>query len=121
MSVDVAAAPALPKRMLRAGSTTPERLRRVAVILMVGCLVTAVVSVLGGLAHTDAVRASGTRIAAVTPDAAELYRSLADADATATSGYVSGGLESAPVRARYDADIARGRPAGARGESASGG
>ncbi|MGH3810461.1 MAG: hypothetical protein ACRDRU_28345 [Pseudonocardiaceae bacterium] len=107
MSVDVAAAPALPKRMLRAGSTTPERLRRVAVILMVGCLVTAVVSVLGGLAHTDAVRASGTRIAAVTPDAAELYRSLADADATATSGYVSGGLESAPVRARYDADIAR--------------
>ncbi|MGH3753811.1 MAG: hypothetical protein ACRDRP_14150 [Pseudonocardiaceae bacterium] len=114
MSLDVASAPrdaaatvGRPQRMLQAGSTTPERLRRVAAGLVVGCLVTAVVSFLGGLSRTDAVRDSGTRIAALTADAAELYRSLADADATVTSGYVSGGLEPAPVRARYDADIAR--------------
>jgi len=93
--------------MLRAGSTTPERLRRVAAALVVGCLLTALVSVLGGLAHSGAVRDSGTRIAALDADAAELYRSLADADATATRGYVSGGLEPAAVRARYDDDVAR--------------
>lgn len=94
-------------QMLRAGSTTPERLRRVAASLVVGCLLTAVVSVLGGLAHTGAVHDSGSRIAALDADAGELYRSLADADATATRGYVSGGLEPAAVRARYDDDIAR--------------
>jgi hypothetical protein len=74
---------------------------------VVGCLLTALTSVLGGLAHTDAVHDSGTRIAALDSDAAELYRSLADADATATRGYVSGGLEPAAVRARYDDDVAR--------------
>ncbi|PZS17824.1 MAG: hypothetical protein DLM60_13100 [Pseudonocardiales bacterium] len=94
-------------RMLRAGLTTPERLSRVAAGLVMGCLLTAVVSVLGGLAHSGAVHESGTRIAALSADAAELYRSLADADATATRGYVSGGLEPAAVRARYDDDIAR--------------
>jgi hypothetical protein len=94
-------------RVLRAGSTTPERLRRVGAGLVAGCLLTAVVSALGGLAHTGAVHESGTRIAALSADAAELYRSLADADATATRGYVSGGLEPAEVRARYDDDIAQ--------------
>lgn len=93
--------------VLPAGVTTPERLRRVAVGLVVGCLVTAVISVLGGATRTSAVSDSGNRIAALTADAAELYRSLADADATATSGYVVGGVEPAELRARYDDDIAR--------------
>lgn len=94
-------------RAFQAGLTTPERLRRVAAVLVVGCVVTAVVSVLAGVARTNAVRDSGTRIAALSADAAELYQSLADADATATRGYVSGGLEPTAVRARYDDDIAR--------------
>jgi hypothetical protein len=106
-AVDSVGRPQRVARILRIGPTTPERLRRVAAGLVVGCLVTAVVSVLGGVGRTDAVSESGSRIAALAADAAELYRSLADADATATSGYVSGGLEPAPVRARYDADIAR--------------
>lgn len=90
--------------VLRADASTPERLRRVAAGLVAGCLLTAVVSVLSGSARASAVNESGTRIAA---DAGELYGSLADADATATSGYVSGGVEPAVVRARYDDDIAR--------------
>lgn len=94
-------------RMLRAGVTTPERLRRVTVGLVVGCLVIAAVSVLGGATRISAVADSGDRIAASTADAAELYRSLADADATATSGYVAGGVEPVATRARYDDDIAR--------------
>ena len=94
-------------RTFQGGLTTPERLSRVAAMLVVGCVVTAVVSVLAGVTCTDAVRDSGTRIAALSADAAELYQSLADADATATRGYVSGGLEPTAVRARYDDDIAR--------------
>ncbi|MGH3788459.1 MAG: hypothetical protein ACRDRG_18370 [Pseudonocardiaceae bacterium] len=102
MSLDVAPAPraaGAPQWFVRvpwAGSTTPERLRRVAAGLVAGCLLIAVVSMLGGVARADAVHESRTRIAALTAGAAELYRSLADADATATSGYVSGGREPAP-------------------------
>jgi hypothetical protein len=131
VSVDVAPAPRAatefvgrPRQLvqlLRAGSTTPERLRRVAAGLVVGCLLTALTSVLGGLAHTDAVHDSGTRIAALDSDAAELYRSLADADATATRGYVSGGLEprcgAGALRRRRRA---RGRPPGTGSEPAPG-
>lgn len=39
--------------------------------------------------------------------AQDLYRSLSDADATANSAFLSGGLEQAEVRARYESDIAQ--------------
>ncbi len=95
------------RRSLGSGSTTPERLFRVALVLVVGCLATALVSVLAGMARSASVAEAQTRIAALTTDSAELYRSLADADAMATSGYVAGGREPTAVRARYDDDIAR--------------
>ena len=81
------------RRSLGSGSTTPERLFRVALVLVVGCLATALVSVLAGMARSASVAEAQTRIAALTTDSAELYRSLADADAMATSGYVAGGRE----------------------------
>jgi hypothetical protein len=93
-------------RELSTGPTTPDRLRRVGAVLVLGCLLAGVFSLVDGTARTDAVREGGTRIAAVHADAAELYRSLADADAMATSGFVSGGQEPAEIRARYDRDIA---------------
>ena len=108
MSVDAPPRPAPAwRRSLGSGSTTPERLFRVAIVLVVGCLATALVSVLAGLQRTASVEEAQTRIAALTADSAELYRSLADADAMATSGYVSGGREPIAVRTRYDDDIAR--------------
>lgn len=93
--------------MLARGTDTPDRLRRVAAVLVVGCVLTAVVSVAGAVIRTEAVHDGGTRVASLAADAAELYRCLADADAMATSGYVSGGVEPAAVRSRYDADVAR--------------
>lgn len=87
------------------GRATPDRLRRVGAVLVVGCLLTALAGLLSGLSRTDQIADGGGRIAELTVDAAELYRSLADADAMATSGYVSGGIEPADVRARYDADL----------------
>jgi hypothetical protein len=108
MSVDVPVRPAPPwRRAVGAGSTTPERLRRVTAVLVVGCLATALVSVLAGVERTSSVQEARTTISALTADSAELYRSLADADAMATSGYVSGGREPTAVRARYDDDVAR--------------
>ena len=108
MTVDAPPRPApARRRSLGSGSTTPERLFRVALVLVVGCLATALVSVLAGMARSASVAEAQTRIAALTTDSAELYRSLADADAMATSGYVAGGREPTAVRARYDDDIAR--------------
>ena len=91
---------------LLGAATTPGRLLRVEAVLVVAALVLGVLGVLGGMARVSAVHDARTRIAALTTDAAELYQSLADADAMATTGYVSGGLEPAAVRARYDDDIA---------------
>ena len=93
------------RRSLGSGTSTPERLFRVALVLIVGCLATALVSVIAGMQRTASVAEAQTRIAALTTDSAELYRFLADADAMATSGYVSGGREPTAVRARYDDDI----------------
>jgi hypothetical protein len=93
-------------RVIATGPTTPDRLRRVGAVLVLGCLLAGVVGLVDGAARAEAVSEGGTRISAVHDDAAELYRSLADADAMATSGFVSGGQEPAEVRARYDRDIA---------------
>ena len=38
-------------------------------------------------------------------DAEQIYQSLSDADATAASAFLSGGLEPAALRQRYDSDI----------------
>jgi hypothetical protein len=92
-------------RLSPTGTTTPDRLRRVATVLVLGCLTAAAVSLVSGLDRAEAVRDADTRLAALTTDAAVIYRVLADADASATSGYVAGGREPAEVRARYDADI----------------
>jgi hypothetical protein len=92
---------------LLGAATTPGRLLRVEAVLVVAALVLGVVGVLGGMARVSAVHDARTRIAALTTGAADLYQSLADADAMATTGYVSGGLEPATVRARYDDDIQR--------------
>jgi hypothetical protein len=40
-------------------------------------------------------------------DAQQIYRSLSDADATEAAAFLSGGLEPARLRLRYQADIAR--------------
>jgi hypothetical protein len=88
-------------------AATPDRLRRVEAVLVLAALVVGVLGVLGGMTRVDAVHDARTRIAALTTSAADLYQSLADADAMATTGYVSGGLEPAAVRARYDEDVRR--------------
>ena len=94
-------------RTLVSGTATPHRLWRLGVLLVVGCLVTALVSLAAGSARSAAVGAGGARIAGLATDANQLYRSLNEADAMASSGLVSGDGESPTVRARYDDHIAK--------------
>ncbi len=114
MSASLATRPPLRRALgrvvgsgLLGAATTPGRLLRVEAVLVVAALVLGVLGVLGGMARVSAVHDARTQIAALTTGAADLYQSLADADAMATTGYVSGGLEPATVRARYDDDIQR--------------
>ncbi|TDP92942.1 hypothetical protein [Labedaea rhizosphaerae] len=89
------------------GPRTPARLRRIGVVLTLASLVTAVLSLVGGTTRTSAVTDVGNRDTSLTQVAGEVYQALADADAMATSGYVSAGQEPAAVRTRYDADVTR--------------
>src|SRR5262249_1652028 len=47
-----------------------------------------------------------TRSGPLAVQAQQLYRSLSDADASAASAFLSGGVEPAQLRARYQSDIA---------------
>ncbi|MGH8932123.1 MAG: hypothetical protein ACRDZO_16265, partial [Egibacteraceae bacterium] len=87
--------------------TTPGRLGLVRTALVLACLLTGAAGVYDALDRGEAVRDMGTRSGALSAAAAELYRSLADADATAVSGFLSAGLEAPETRARYDEDIER--------------
>lgn len=97
----------LALRDLLSGPATPSRLRRTGLVLVIGCLLFALVGLISGSARTVAVSDAGDRLAALNADAADLYRSLAGADAAATSAFVSGGQEPAHLRARYDDDVQR--------------
>jgi hypothetical protein len=87
------------------GQATPARLLRLGAVLVLGCLVTALVSLVSGLNRQVATDEGNGRVSALVVDSAELYRSLADADAMATSGYVAGSAQPAAPRARYDTDL----------------
>ena len=87
--------------------TTPAKLRLLLAGLVVLCLVW------GGLAAwVVSERASGASDVVGTSeplslDGQQIYRALSDADATAASAFLSGGLEPIAARRRYQADIAQ--------------
>jgi hypothetical protein len=88
-------------------TTTPAKLRLLLAGLVALCLVW------GGLAAwVVSQRASGAADVVSTSeplslDGQQIYRSLSDADATAASAFLSGGLEPLAARRRYLADIAQ--------------
>jgi hypothetical protein len=88
------------------GPRTPAQLRRIGVVLTLAGLVTAVISLVSGTSRVGAIDEAGNRDASLAQAASEIYQALADADAMATSGYVSSGQEPPTIRTRYDADIA---------------
>lgn len=88
-------------------SATPNRLRALRRVLMVGFLLLGAVGVSGGIGNHAAVDDAGSRLTELSALTSQLYQSLADADTGATTGYVFGGTEPTDVRERFDDDITR--------------
>jgi hypothetical protein len=87
--------------------TTPAKLRLLLAGLVVLCLVWGAVA-----AWVVSQRAAGANNAVsssetLSLDGQQIYRALSDADATAASAFLSGGLEPINGTPRYQADIAR--------------
>ncbi|MER7515884.1 hypothetical protein ABTZ91_05755 [Streptomyces sp. NPDC126499] len=89
----------------RAATTEPGRLRilgAVLALLVVAFGAVTAFEVADRAAFADDVVGRSQPLSA---DAADIYRSLADADATAASGFLAGPQESAQIRKRYTDDI----------------
>lgn len=93
------------ERVRAAAGTEPGRLRIIGAVLAV--LVVAFGAVTAWQI-TDRTTAAGDVLhhsAPLSANAAEIYRSLADADATVAGGFLVGGQEPQAVTDRYDEDI----------------
>lgn len=88
-------------RTVLLGATTPDRLVRIAVVLVLACVVVAVLSFLVGSARATAVGERGQRLATLNTDAGLLYRSLQEAHTLAANEVVSDGTDQAVPRAEY--------------------
>lgn len=94
-------------RLRAAATTEPGRLRIIgallaALVLAFGAVTTWQMSDRSAAAHDVLYRSQP-----LSADAAAIYRSLADANTAASSGFLAGGQEPEAVRDRYDRDIER--------------
>lgn len=103
-----AAAPAagLRKRAARRFRGTPGRLVLATVALVVLGLATGVTGVVGVRQRAGLVDGAVAQSGELTVAAQRLYRALSDADATAASAFLTGGVEPVALRERYQADVA---------------
>ncbi|MEG3628691.1 hypothetical protein [Streptomyces poriticola] len=92
-------------RLRAAATTEPGRLRAIGAVLALLVIafgaVTAWQTSDRGAAADDVL----TRSQPLTSDAADIYRSLADANTAASSGFLAGGQETRATRERYEKDI----------------
>jgi len=88
-------------------ATTPGKLRLLLVVLVVLSLAWGVLATLTADQHASAAADVVAAREPLTLDAQQIYRGLSDADASAASAFLSGGLEPAAARQRYDADISQ--------------
>ncbi|WP_307624113.1 hypothetical protein [Streptomyces sp. V3I7] len=92
-------------RVRAAATTEPGRLRVIGAVLALLVLafgaVTAWQATDRAAAASDVLRSSQP----LSSDAADIYRSLADANTAASSGFLAGGQETATSRERYEKDI----------------
>jgi hypothetical protein len=86
-------------------ATTPGRLGLLVVGLVLLSLAWGVLAALTAEQHASAAANVVAVSEPLSLDAEQIYQSLSDADATAASAFLSGGLEPAAARQRYNADI----------------
>ena len=86
-------------------ATTPGRLGLLVVGLVLLSLAWGVLAALTAEQHASAAANVVAVSEPLSLDAEQIYQSLSDADATAASAFLSGGLEPAAARQQYNADI----------------
>jgi hypothetical protein len=111
MSAPALAPPAVPdnrrERVTELARTTPGELTILAVALVLVSVLVGVLSAVVVQARSTALDDLTTSSGPLSVAAQDIYRSLSDADATATSAFLAGGEEPADQRARYENDIAQ--------------
>jgi hypothetical protein len=100
--VDVAAAGRwLRERLV----TTPGRIALASAVLIVGAVAFGVVGGTVERSRQSAAQSVASRTEPLLVQAVGLYASLSDADATATTTFLTGGIEPRARRRRYEADL----------------
>ncbi|MFI9381391.1 hypothetical protein [Kutzneria sp. NPDC052558] len=89
------------------GQSTPGRLIGMAAGMVVLAIIMGVVTANGVQGKGDQVRDLATTAEPLSVAAQDIYRALQDADATASSAFLAGGIEPAATRQQYLADIAQ--------------
>lgn len=86
-------------------TTTPGRLRLVAVLLIAGAIVFGALAASAVSTRLQAAHSVATDTEPLLVTAEGLYASLSDADATAATTFLTGGLEAPAQRERYASDL----------------
>lgn len=94
-------------RLREAATTEPGRLRIIGALLAVLVVAFGAVTAWQMTARATAADDVLTRSQPLSSDAAEIYRSLADANTAAASGYLAGPQENPETRQRYEDGIRR--------------
>lgn len=87
--------------------TTPGVLTILAAALVLFSVLIGVVTALTVQGKAQALDDLTTRSGPLSVASQDIYRALSDADASATSAFLSGGLEPVELRERYESDIAQ--------------
>ncbi|NUT92493.1 MAG: hypothetical protein HOY78_10725 [Saccharothrix sp.] len=95
------------RRVTGLARSTPGRLTLLALLLVALTLLVGALTAASVQRRSDALTALADRSEPLAFAAQEVYRAMADADATAASAFLSGGVESAALRQRYEADVAK--------------
>ena len=93
------------RRLRAAAVTEPGRLRVIGAVLALLILVFGAATAWQFSDRTSAADSVVEHSQPLSADAARVYRSLADADTAASSGFLSGGDEPRSLRQRYEQDI----------------
>lgn len=96
---------ALWQRLRRRAITTPGKLAVVSMLVVAGALCFGVVATLAERSRSAAAHAARTQTEPLLVQAVTLYSSLSDANATATTTFLTGGLEPPQRRAHYLQDL----------------
>ncbi|GHH41807.1 hypothetical protein GCM10017774_37010 [Lentzea cavernae] len=111
MVIDSQPRQALVRRVTGLARSTPGRLSLIVVVLVVASLASGWLTTWSVNRQERALEDLATRSEPLAHAAQEVYRALQDADATAASAFLSGGLEPSQLRERYEADIAQAQAA----------